>query len=398
MLMLGVLLAVSVYDAFYVRVDSRQTYLGYAIGIPAAGIIVLDARRLRVPPPLCWIVPLWAGTVIAYVAVALHQHTNPASLIGSDTLALAMPLLLLVAVLTRPALVSDKAVRIVLLGLAVAALVAVAVDQPSLRHDPPSSVLLAGAWLWYARQPSVFRAGSLAVLLYLSYSSGYRAHMLLWLLIGFLALRHGRRALRRALVFGAAALAVLLALGNVPLELTVGTNTRDFTFDDLSSAQRIGEVRDAWGAVSQWPLWQYPFGAGFGSRFLAHEASGSLGVDKSNGLLHHIHHGPMTMLFRGGLFGVVALGGLALAALRGVREPAERDFARLFFPLAISGLLVEFLVFNVTLYPIFGYVLAGFLALRYLPTGEVEEATQRHSEAGSLVSRAADNSEGRVAT
>lgn len=365
-LLVGVLFAVAVFDALYVHVQSSQTYIGYAVALPALALVVARARRTAVPRSMSVVIVVWVEVAVAHAAIAWYAQ-HPTNLVGSDLAAVLMPVVVLFAALANPAIVGEQATKIVLAGLAVAAVVAAAVPQVAGRHEKPSTLIAAASWLWFADRPSWRRAAAVGAVAYLGWSSGFRTSLLIWVAVGFVALGGRHRRVRHAMVVLAVGLGVLAATGAVALD----DSDRRLTVNDPSSIQRVDEVKDAWAAISEWPAWQYPVGAGFGGQFEAVEAAGSRGVDPSTGRLHQMHHGPGMVLYRLGILGVLALGALTVAVVRALRDRTAPPVQRL-LAVAMFGFLCEFLVLNVSLYPHFWWVLAGFLFYRYRTTVAVD--------------------------
>lgn len=365
-LTLAILVTVSVYDGYYVRVSDPQIVLGYTVLVPAGLLALLAVATVKLPRPLSAIVPVWALALFGYGAFALLRDVNPVTTTLVDVVNYGLPLVLLLAVLTRPGLVSMRAIRFVLVGLAVAAVVAFLINR-GLRYDTPSAVLLAGLWVWVSRRPGWLSGGAVALAGILTLDSGYRTHLVLWAVLGFLALAAGPRWLRGALLLVGAGGAVLLLFGVIAPQAGADANsTRIFELADESTIRRLDEIRDVWNALITQPVWQHPFGNGMGGSFPAFYAHESLNLDRGTGLVHHIHVGPVATAFRFGLFGLAVMVALYVKVGRSVLAiTKETPVAQQFFRLAAAGLMLEWLFFDVTTYPMFGYAMAGFLCYEY---------------------------------
>lgn len=361
-LAVGILATVALYDAQLTRVDTEQVFIGYLAAVPVGLLALVGIGRRYLPPPLHLLLPLWLAAVIGYAAVAFLATDHAPNLIVYDVMALLMPVLWALAAIARPGLVGPRAVGVLLAAYAVAAVLAPLSVEAPLRHDAPSVLLIVAAWMWMARRPGWVPGLALAALLYLTYLSGYRTQLVLWAVVGWLALRGGHRLVRHTLALVAAVLAVLLALGIIPVEASVA-HSRFTQVADLSNAQRIYEVRDAWTAMQSWPAWEWFTGSGMGGEFRVHLAWHT--PNMREGMLSHIHIGPAGVLFRLGVLGLVVLAAIYLhvgrRAVRLTREPL-RDF----FRLSMLAMLLDFLVRNVTLFPTFGFVVGGYLFYEYV--------------------------------
>lgn len=373
-MILAILFAVSVYDGYHVRVSNPQILLGYSALIPAGLLALAAVLTARLPRPLATVVPVWLAALFGYGAIALLRDVNDPVTVLVDVVNFTAPLVLLLAVIARPGLVSLRSVRVLLVGLGIAAVVAFVVN-PGVRFDAPSTVLLAGLWVWVSRRPSWRSGGAVVVAAYLALASGYRTQLVLWGLLGFLALAAGPRWLRGVLLLGAATLGALLLFGVIaPEEAT--NSTRIFNLADESSARRVDEIRDALAAMRDWPMWLYPFGSGAGGSFEAHYAYNSLNLDAGTGTVHHVHVGPVATMFRLGLFGLIVMAVLYVAVARSVLAIDRQTSTMLqFFSLATAGLMAEWLFFDVTTYPMFGYALAGWFYYEFVAVSVEPGAT-----------------------
>ena len=360
-LAIGILATVAIYDAMFTRVNTEQTVIGYLVAIPVGLLAVVGVARRFLPSPLHLLLPLWLALVTVYASVAFLVTDRATNLIAYDTLALLLPALWPLAAIARPGIVGPRAVGVPLAAYAMAAVIAPLAIQAPLRHDAPSVLLIVAAWMWMARRPGWLPGLALLVLVYLTYLSGYRTQLVLWAVVGWLALRGGHQLVRHGLALVAAVLAVLLGLGVIPIEASVA-HSRFTELADLSNAQRIYEVRDAWTAMQSWSAWEWITGSGMGSEFRVHLAWHT--PNMREGMLSHIHVGPAGVLFRLGVLGLLALAAVYIhVGRRAVR--LTRDPLRDFFRLGLLAMLLDFLVRNVMLFPEFGWVVGGYLFWEY---------------------------------
>ncbi len=136
---------------------------------------------------------------------------------------------------------------------------------------------------------------------------------------------------------------------------------------DISLLNRLLELRDVWSELT--PVHWY--GYGHGATFMP-ELSDPVRNLTADGRVHHIHFGPVLLMFRYGLPGLLLYTWLVTDVIRyaaamksiGFRHP--HALPAFFFAVALAGYLASFLVFNIMPDPAFSYVLAGYLYLRLM--------------------------------
>lgn len=389
------LLAYLLGNAMFIRL-SATTRIGYAV---AAGVAVLTPLALllvgRPAPPralrVAWIVAaasaayllptaaLPDGRSLVHVVVDFSTFLVPMGflLIGSavpDTfrriLGLRWVLVFLLASLSSPLLVIDTA--------------------PARSFDPPDVGVIALLATVAVTRPDE-RAGRVAavgssLLIGLAAWSGSRSVFAIAVLAFVVVLVANRTARVLVVLAIAAGLVLSLVQLDVVADLRAGIPTR-------SSARIVQMLRLGGGDVSTGRINEAgmvlqdirsrgPLGAAIG---LGHgavfepESWWQERTISAGGFVHNVHIGPLLMLFRYGLIGLVLYFAVAASAvttaLRSLRRRTSGiDATKLLYAAGTALFAVDFLVRNVLPNPVFSFFLAGHIATTWIVESTPEDA------------------------
>jgi len=254
-------------------------------------------------------------------------------------------------------------------------------------------LLMALGWIGMIRPR---RVGALvasalisAMVLQLTVMSGARFALILWPLMGIALFALGHVSKQVAAVAFCMLIGVALSadaaidaldlgatidesrMGRFLSRLDDGT-LADGIAADGSMKNRFLEAADAFYTrydYQGWPTWV--FGSGHGATFEG--ATAYYGErTQANGDVHHIHFGLMLLYYRYGIPGVLGFLWLVAAAahqmwlLRRCSPQSALYYPSLLFTLAVGAYLLNFLLFNELVDPVFSFALAGFLTTRDL--------------------------------
>jgi hypothetical protein len=205
-----------------------------------------------------------------------------------------------------------------------------------------------------------------------NYASGQRTSVIIWLVLA-IAVISSLLGVKRVLLAAIVAVIVLLSPAREALLPGLQTSIQSTRFGtviagdkDESLFARFNEAVDVVRTLRRegGPInWLVGFGHGATYQpalsFLARNVT-------DDGRVHNIHIGPLMILFRYGLLGVAIATALVVAVVRSVvrlRSSLHESSAPLqaLFALAVFGFLIEGLMFNVLVDPVFSYAIAGFL-------------------------------------
>lgn len=362
----------------------RYERVFFALVIIAAAIGALGTDWRRLPSGASRLCGLWLGAIALYfVASLLQQAWAPTYVVGDLLLAL-LPLLMFLSHFGSESALTSRVPLIVLVSvMTIAAIEAKYLGTVNHRHDAPSPFLIAAAW-YLTLAGRTHRAKMCGVALvvlagYLTYSSGYRTHLLLWLLAPALVLLVLKGT--RAVILTIACLTVIsfsLSLSGHPFSVTKSLD--DTRFDtvinsqtgDVSVGTRFSEMKDVFStAADEWLPGEQAIGYGFGASYEPSSSDITRNID-SDGRVHNIHIGPALVYFRYGILGLVimtALFGFSVRMLFRVRRRQYSKFDRDTFAILSLSLILfflEFLTLNASVEPLMSYCVAGLLAIKYL--------------------------------
>ena len=368
----------SVYSATSVlALPYERTLFGLIFAV--ALIVASTADWHRLPRGTSLLSAAWISASAFYFMASLFQPVWVTTYVLGDLLLSLLPLLMLVAFLAdESSLRSHLPIRFLVIVLTVAAFEAQLVGILGNRHDPPSPLIIAAGWYYVlaAQRRQVRTWGALLVLStgYLSYSSGYRTHMLLWLAAPIL-ISFGLRRWKALISIIAVVACALLMWSLSGHSLGTTTGIRDARFQaivndqpDISLQNRVLEARSVlWTASNEWLPGEQVIGFGFGATYEPHFLVIVRNVG-ANGRAHSIHIGPVLVYFRFGLLGLAAMGWFCIFCLRRLLEigssaPSNAG-VEVFAILTVSTILflLEFLTLDSTVDPTMSYCVAGVLA------------------------------------
>jgi hypothetical protein len=363
-------------DGVFVFLSMAQLglYALFAIATAGAAALVLTSSQLKlreVAIILVWL--LMAGLWLLPPLFADYPYPR---YVVSDFIAILLPVVLLTVGLRYESLFLSRN-SLVVLGVLMfmAALLAVPLAESAGRHEPPHTLLTAMAWavFFLSRSAPMRRAAiiALGVLLLLAWTSGERTAVLLLLALGLGGRVLLMQRLRNAVFLVTGLLLVLAAVsvifGDVLILAAASTRLETLAQGELDESllNRILEVRDVW---KQWSLEQW-FGMGHGATFTPELSYPPRNLTE-HGRVHHIHFGPILLLYRYGVPGLLLYLWLTvdvlhyITAMNRVRFQTPHGIVSFFFALALVGYLASFLVFTIIPDPAFSYALAGYLFMR----------------------------------
>ena len=297
--------------------------------------------------------------------------------VAGDFASLALPALLVFLISGSPSTIQSRTLLLVYVALLLAAALGAVFGTEQNRHEPPTTLLLASTAWWILRLRSGQQTvAALIIATFLSIliiTSGQRTAFLIWLfLVLYLAIFAASRLNIRPL-----ALMVLLLTG-APLALTIF----DLDFQGIYSGHRLGalssigtdeslitrieETQDVLLTIRQdGNLSSLIFGFGHGGTYTPFYSHVKRNIT-DEGRVHNIHITPIMIFFRYGLIGLLVYLWFAAAVISVlIREILARGRPpgfQLCLALASGGYLVEGLMFNVLVDPLFAVVGAFFIA------------------------------------
>jgi hypothetical protein len=390
--------AYAVVDAAFFGAGAPQR-LAYALVWAATLLaLLLTMSRVAYPPRAWWLLATWLFVVALHLLPVVRQQPLYPAYVAGDAASLVLPVLILLAGLGAPALFGRRGITIVCTSLVAGMLVAPLLGASGNRFEAPSSLLIAaGVWLMIARTAGRWRliGGLLSVATFaVSMASGQRTSVLVWLAVAGCAvlLRIGLKAtlvLTSLLLFAAIGPARGLIVGAATSSLQ---QTRfSSVVGGESDESLLARVQEGFDVVrtlgTEGGPVEYLLGFGHGATYKPQFSFLARNVT-DEGRVHNVHIGPVLVLFRYGAVGlgfVVLLAGAAasrlLAASRAARatSPPVADL----FAVAIVAYLVEGLMFNVLVDPLFSFTLAGFLFHTLNWRDAVDLAPMTHARAGA---------------
>jgi hypothetical protein len=363
-------------------------------------ILLLMLTRPRSPQPkslgrvtAAW----WIIGLIGFVMVFTQETIYPVYVVG-DAASFLFPALLLVMARKDATAFRHMPTLTVGAALMVFASLMAAVVLPRLgyggeRFQEPPLLLMAVTLIGLLRpsRPAVFllSAATAAILLYLTLLSGARLALLLWPVMAGILLLLGHVP-RQFAIAGFCGLIGLVPLADVAIDrlgvvdnivqsrigqsLTQldGRRIVEGIVQDGSMNNRIMESSDAlYTRYDYQGVLQWIFGSGHGATFDGSTAFYGERL-QANGDVHHIHFGLVLLYYRYGIPGVVGFLWLITAAfrqmwfLRRCSAQSPLYYPSLLFTVAVIAYLLNFLLFNELIDPVFSFALAGFLTTRDL--------------------------------
>lgn len=322
-----------------------------------------------------WIAVWLFVAAMGTLPTAWQTHVYPAYAAG-DLASILLPLVLFLAGCAVPSLFGIRAVAVLTGALTLGLVMAPLIGKEGARFEAPATFLLAvAAWLVIAartRAQRVLGVGLGIVTLAANYASGQRTSVIIWLALA-IAVICFLLGVKRILLVAIVAAIVLLSPAREALLPGLQTSLQSTRFgaviagdEDESLFARINEAVDVVRTLRRegGPInWLVGFGHGATYQpalsFLARNVT-------DEGRVHNIHIGPLLILFRYGLLGLAIATALAVAVVGSVvrlRSSLHEPSARVstLFALAVFGFLIEELMFNVLVDPVFSYAIAGYL-------------------------------------
>ena len=214
--------------------------LAFGLVFVSSGLIAVFSKAQSIPTGARKLAILWVTVVLLYGSASLVQIVWSPSYVFGDLLLALLPIVITFAFLGNPAMYGVQVLYFVVVSQAVSAVEAQWIGDSYHRHDPPSAFLIAAAWylFLFGRSRSRTLAGGFLVLItgYLAYTSGYRTHLVLWLLAPILVLFVLRGL--RWILFGIGCLtctAILFAVAGHSVDVTQSLN--DTRFNTIVSSQ-----------------------------------------------------------------------------------------------------------------------------------------------------------------
>jgi hypothetical protein len=364
----------------------------YAAVCIVAGLLALRSVSMRIPRKASLLSAAWVFVVGVLLAnsIILQWDSALPRYVAGDLATTILPIAMMHAYLARPDwLLRTRPLWAVLALLFAAAILAKVVGVQYSRHDAPSVLLTAGlAYLVVMADLTpprrLFFMCAYAGVVYLAFTSGYRTHLVLCLILPVVLLILGRGF--RSTVMTAIALAAfaVLTVTLTSVAQNVSSVFAESRFEsvmteqsDASIGSRLAEIHDVQKTIRQeWSPAQVLLGAGFGSSYFPDRSYIEQNIGTNN-RVHHIHVGPMLMFYRFGLVGVfayLAMLALAVVTLREVRHGRCRGVLPAVTATAMVGFSIESLFFNASVQSAMGWSLGVLLAYRLSRSTEYEPA------------------------
>jgi len=374
--LVGLLAAYVFADGVFLYLTPIQVGLYGLFGAALAAGAVHTVLTTALPNRVVSVVLVWLALACAWLLPQISGvNAYPRYIIG-DFAGLLAPLLLLVVAFRFPRIfLSQRTIAVLTVAMFIAALLAVPLAETASRHEPPATLLVAALWSFFYLSGSkgLKRASAIALIATfgLALTSGERTAVLMWLALGsagnLLVLRRLRSAIWLLAVWGLAVAVAVVMFSDLILVALLSTRLESLAQGELDTSllNRVFEVRDV---LSQWTLSNW-FGFGHGATYLP-DLSYPMRNLTDEGRVHHIHFGPVLLLYRYGVIAVVLFACLVFDLLRflvlmnRIRYQSEQGLPAFFLGLALLGYLASFLMFNVFPDPAFSYTLAGYVYLR----------------------------------
>lgn len=375
-LVIGLLVMFAVLDMSVLGVSlvERVAYVLLYGGTVLAGFVI--ARTVGMDQATWALVAGWFLLVSLWLLPTLGQTITYPSYILADLLTVAFPAVLVLASGHR--LFSDQCLRWLATGLFVAACLAPLVGVERSRFEPPSTLLMALVWSAILRVDRVGRRLALVavatILLVLAFMSGQRTALVVWLLgAGFVTWN----SLRAGAVRGVAALFAVALVAAVSVSAAreqaldmiaghrVGAITRGE--QDESLLARVKEASDVLSTIRrEGSTLNYLVGFGHGATYRPSESYLTRNVT-AEGRVHNVHIGPLMIFFRYGCVGLLIYAWVIKTVVSellrvGQVSRSGAGIAAVAFAVATGGYLLEGLMFNVLVDPLFSFALAGLLS------------------------------------
>ena len=363
-------------DGMFLYLSTIQIGMYAILALSSACIVGLSLHHMVISSRHVMFIAIWLLVSSAYlIPPLLADYPYPRYVLG-DFIASVLPLLLLLLGFRYPKFfLSEKTYQFLGAMMLAAAVLAVPLSEVEARHEPPSTLLLALAWTTFFfsgnRTIRVFAAATLSLLLILTITSGERTAVVMWLGFGIAGKIFAAANLRgvglTVILVAIAAFGLLQFFWETLLLAAANTRLEMLSHGELDTSllNRVLEVRDVW---SQWS-WDRWLGFGHGATFVP-DLSNPIRNLTSDGRVHHIHFGPMLVLFRYGVPGLCLFGWLVVDLIRYVMTMRRIAFRQpsggisFLISLALTGYLASFLVFNIMPDPAFSFVLAGYIYFR----------------------------------
>ncbi len=399
----------TVLDSLSLGLGAEQRPAYAAVFCIVVALLLLSKRRLTIPSNLtlakrCW----WAVGIIGLVMITMQDNIYGLYVVG-DSASFFFPAILLSLAHRDPTPFCHSRSLKLLGAIMIAAALGSVLAIPTLFHSverfrEPPLLLMALCWLGIARPKNLAELATSIILsvviLQLTWMSGARFSLILWPMMGLILFAFGH-VTKQVVAIATCALVLSIATVNFFVEstnlveqlegsrigvlverLTVGNIMAEIA-DDSSMNNRILEAQDAlYTRYDYQNALQWIFGAGHGATF---EGTTAQYGDRllPNGDVHHIHFGVVLVYYRYGVPGFIGFVWLLAAACKQVwtlrRLPSSSPlyFPALLFALAGLAYLLNMLLFNALVDPLFAFTIVGFLTTRALSMQMVSKRLAR---------------------
>lgn len=388
----------SVVDSMSLGLGTEQRAMYAALFCITILLWLLTRPRAPQPYTLNRVIGVWwLIGLVGFVMVLTQETVYPVYVIGDAASFLYPALLLLIARKDATAFYHMPTISVCAVLMVAASLGAVFVlphfGYGGERFEEPPLLLMALTLIGLIRptRTAIFALSVVTalVLLQLTLLSGARLALLLWPVMGGLLLVLGHVPKQLAFA-GLCGLVCGLPMADVALDrLQIGDKLEQSRIgqslqhldgadllegiaDDGSMNNRIMESSDAlYTRYDYQGVLPWIFGSGHGATFEG--ATAYYGERQlPNGDVHHIHFGLVLLYYRYGILGTLGFLWLLSAAfrqmwlLRRCSTKSPLYYPSLLFTVAVIAYLLNFLLFNELIDPVFSFALAGFLTTRDL--------------------------------
>jgi hypothetical protein len=375
------------YDAISIRALPGQREIYSLVLVLPLMIVLLESFRIRLPRKLLAYILIWITVACLYVWLVPTQPIVYYKYIFGDLSSILLPVvILLFGIRFKDFFESGNTLTLLIFFLTIAACAAFFFREPSGRFEPPSLFLMVFAWICVLHPGKPMRRiASAAVLLgsfFLALGSGERTSIVVWVLTGPTILLFKRFSIARVVSLGILVLALFGLMLYGIIKVDIASQLEGTRFSTLASGEadasllaRVLEARDALAmVVENWASIQYLVGYGHGATYRPYYSYIERNVT-DEGFVHNIHVGPVLIFFRYGLLGVL----LYLTLLVSVTRELLRirmswgkggvEFHRTLFIMGITMYLLDLFIRNIIVDPMFSYMLAGFLYMKFKGRG-----------------------------
>ena len=369
-----------IVDYLFLLIVPAQRFIYASIIVFAVMALLMGLAKFRISTKSYRLTLIWITITVFFLVPVVFQKTFYPGYVIGDMTSVLFPLMLLLLGLRYPEFFSIRQGLPLIAGLTlVGVFLGMFFGDYQNRFEAPTSMLFVLSWsvILFAPRLSLRVLGLLVlgVLLAIAFASGERTSVMLWIialvLVIFVTIRFSPISLLASglvlvglLVFGGQLATVLVQDVIAQSRFRTAANVEE----DQSLLERYNEARDVLLMLSEAPAVSHVMGHGHGSAYRPHYSYIERNVT-ADGQVHNIHFGPLLVYFRYGIPGalifllLVAHALKSLVRLRSYHRAGTLSPARFVFVLSLCLYLIDWMLRNILVDPIWSYVLAAYLVL-----------------------------------